>query len=134
MVTLVVQRDVEAVPCITNGQFRQLAEQRRWTFEWLLEQVAGEIDKPAEQLRRVMHGALVDGKHQLRADVAIPFRCLIELYGGATHPKPALAGEKACACECGGLVRGKRKWSTSGCRKRVQRGAVTAQKVALASM
>jgi hypothetical protein len=74
--------------------------------------VAGEIDKPTETLRRVMHGVLVDGKHDMLSDVVLPYTCIIELYQRATQPTPALAGEKACACGCGALVRVKKKWAT----------------------
>jgi hypothetical protein len=127
----VSQQAVEEAPCITFGRFRHVAKQMGWTVEWLLEQVKGEIDKPTDMLKRLMHGALVDGKHQLLAEVVLPYSCLIQLYLRATQPVPALAGEKACACGCGALVRGKKRWARSGCRKRVQRRAAIAQKVAL---
>ena len=127
----ILQQAVEKAPCITFGQFRSLARHRGWTVEWLREQVAGEIDQPTETLRRVMHGALVNGKHQLLADTVVPYRCLIALYQRATQSTPAPAGEKACACGCGAWARGKKKWATPGCRKRVQRRSVIAQKLAL---
>jgi hypothetical protein len=127
----VFQQAVEETPRITNGQFRQASTQRRWTFRWLLEQVKDEIDKPTDTVRRILHGTLVNGKHDMLADVVIPYRCLIQLYQRATQSKPAHAGEKACACGCGAKVRGKKKWATPGCRKRVQRRSVIAQKVAL---
>jgi hypothetical protein len=127
----VSQQAVEKAHCITFGQFRHVAKQRGWTFEWLLEQVKGELDKPTDTLRRVMHRAMVDGKHQLLADMVLPYACLIELYQRVTQPVPALAGEKACACGCGVQVTRKRKWATPGYRKRVQRASVIPQKVAL---
>jgi hypothetical protein len=117
----VLQQAVEEAPCITFGEFRNLAKQRGWIFEWLLEQVKGELDKPTDTLRRIMYGALVDGKHQLLPDVVIPYTCLIELYQRATQPKPALTGEKACACGCGGALRGKQRYASPLCRKRAQR-------------
>ena len=127
----VMQQTVEEAPYITFGQFRQVANQRRWTFGWLLEQVKDEIEKPTDTVRRILHGALVNGKHDMVADVVIPYPCLIELYQQATQSKPAVAGENACACGCGAKVTGKRKWATPGCRKRVQRRSVIAQKMAL---
>jgi hypothetical protein len=127
----ILQHAVEKAPCITFGQFRSVARYRGWTVEWLREQVADEIEKPTETLRRVMHGALVDGKHQLLAETVVPYRCLIALYQRATQPTPAPAGEKACACGCGARARGQKKWATPGCRKRVQRRSVIAQKLVL---
>src|SRR5262245_4439462 len=127
----VSQQAIEKAPCITYGQFRQVAKRGGWTFGCLLKQVKDEIDKPTDTLRRVMHGSLVDGKHDMLADTVLPYTCLIELYQQATQPKPAVAGEKACTCGCGAKVTGKRKWAAPGCRKRVQRRSVIAQKVAL---
>jgi hypothetical protein len=127
----VLQRNVEKAPCITFSQFRQVAKQRWRSNEWFTEHVKGEIDRPSDTLRRILHGAVVDGKQHLLADVVISYRCLIELYQGATLPKLALVGEKACACGCGAKVTGKRKWARPGCRKRVQRGSVIPQKSAV---
>jgi hypothetical protein len=124
----VLQQAVEEAVSITYSQFRHVAKHRGWTLEWLLEQAKEKLDKPTDTLRRVMHGALVDGKHELLADVVIPYRCLIELYQRATQLKPALVGDKMCACGCGELVRGKKKWATPGCRKRVQRGVCDGSK------
>ena len=104
----VSQQAVEKAPCITFGQFRHVAKQRGWPIAWLVEQVKGELDKPTDTLRRVMHGSLVDGRHDMLTDVVIPYRCLIELYQRAIQPKPALVGDRVCACGCGGLVRGSR--------------------------
>jgi hypothetical protein len=83
---------VENAPCITYGQFRQVAKQRDWSIDRLVDQVKGKIDAPTDTLRRIMHGAQVDGKHQLLADVPLPYTCLIELYQRATQPKPAPDG------------------------------------------
>jgi hypothetical protein len=77
-----------------------------------VEQVKGELDKPTDTLRRILHGAIVDGKHDMLADVVISYTCLIQLYQRATQSKPALAGEKACACGCGAQVAGRKKWAT----------------------
>jgi hypothetical protein len=60
----ILQQTIEKANCITFSQFRHIAKQREWSEERLGEQVKGEIDRPTDTLRRIMHGALVDGKHQ----------------------------------------------------------------------
>ena len=117
----VLQEAVEKATCINFHQFRHIAKQQCWSIEWLVEQVKCAIDSPTDTVRRIMHGALLDGKHQLLADVVIPYTCLIELYQHATRPMPPLAGEKACGCGCGDALRGKQRYASAGCRKRAQR-------------
>ena len=117
----VLQQAVEKAPYITFGQFRHVAKQRSWSIGWLLEQVKSEFDKPTETVRRIMQGAIVDGKHEMLTDVVIPYTCLIELYQRATGPKPALPEVKACGCGCGDALRGKQQYASAVCRKRAQR-------------
>jgi hypothetical protein len=117
----VPQQAVQQAPCITFGQFRQAARQQGWSPEWLLEQVRGELEQPTEVLRRVLHGATVNGRHELLAEVVLPYACLIRLYQRAARPTPALAGEPACQCGCGGKLRGKQRYASPACRKRRQR-------------
>jgi hypothetical protein len=108
-------------PCITFGQFRAVAQQREWSEAWLVEQCRGQLEEPTATIRRVLYGALVDGKRVSLAEVVLPYTCLITLYNKATQPKPALVGEKACVCGCGAKLRGKQRYASPACRKRAQR-------------
>jgi hypothetical protein len=119
----VLHQAVENASCITFGQFRHLAKQRGWSIVWLVEQVKSEIDKPTDTLRRIMHGAMVDGKHHLLADVVLPYSCLIALYQRVTQPVPALVGDKACACGCGERVWGRQRFASQACQKHCYRRA-----------
>jgi hypothetical protein len=112
---------VDHAPCITFGQFRQVAKQGGWSLEWLLEQSKGELDRPTETLRRIVYGAMVDGKHDLLTDVVLPYGCLIRVYQRAMHLVPAQGGERACECGCGAKLRGKQHYASPACRKRAQR-------------
>jgi hypothetical protein len=127
----VPQQAVQQAPCITFGQFRAVAQQREWSEAWLVEQCRGQLEEPTATIRRVLSGALVDGRRVSLAEVVLPYTCLIALYNEAIHPKPALVGEKACACGCGAKVVGRGKWAAPGCRKRVQRRSQTLPKVAI---
>jgi hypothetical protein len=137
------QAAVEQAPCITFGQFRKVARQREWSLEWLVEQCKAELDRPTDTIRRVLEGARVEGHQQGgkwvtpywddMSEVVLPYRCLIALYQRATEPVPALAGERACACGCGAEVRGKQKYASAACRKRVSRKGVIEQKRATES-
>lgn len=135
------QSAIEQAVWVTFGQFRKVAQQREWSLEWLVEQCKADLDRPTDTLRRILEGARVEG-HRAggqwvpshwadMADVALPYRCLIELYQRAIRPQTALAGERSCACRCEAQVKGRHKWASPGCRKRVQRRARTAQKVAV---
>jgi hypothetical protein len=75
----VSQWAVAHAPCITFGQFRQMAQQRGWSLAWLLEQVHGELDRPTEILRRLLHGAVVHGRQDLMTGVPLPYDCLIRV-------------------------------------------------------
>jgi len=135
------QAAIEQAPCITFGQFRKVARRRGWSLEWLVEQSKAELDRPTDTIRRVLEGARVEGHREGErwvapywddmTEVVLPYRRLIELYQRATRPRPALDGERQCACGCGGLVRARRKWASPACRKRVQRRARTIEKVAV---
>jgi hypothetical protein len=128
-------------PCVTFREFRKVAEQHAWSLEWLVEQCKAVLDRPTDTIRRVLDGARVEGHWEGgtwvaphwdgMAEVVVPYRCLIDLYQRATQPHPALAGERACACGCGGQVRGRHKWASPACRKRVQRRSRTIEKVAV---
>jgi hypothetical protein len=67
----VLQQDIEKAPCITFGQFREVADQQWWSIEWFAEHGKGEIDRPVDILRRIMHGTMVDGRHHQLADLVI---------------------------------------------------------------
>jgi hypothetical protein len=137
------QAAVDQAPCITFGQFRKVARQREWSLEWLVEQSKAELDRPTETIRRVLEGARVESHRQGdrwvapywddMAEVVVRYRCLIELYQRATQPTPTLPGESACACGCGGELRGKQKFASAACRKRVSRKGVIALKRATES-
>jgi hypothetical protein len=140
---LVSHAAVDQAPCITFGQFRKVARQREWSLEWLVEQCKAELDRPTDTIRRVLEGARVEGHRQDDkwvaphwddlTDVVLPYRCLIVLYQRGTRSQPALAGERACACGCAGQVRGKQKYASVACRKRVSRKGVIEQKRATES-
>jgi hypothetical protein len=131
------QSAIEQAPCTTFGQFRKVARQREWSLEWLVEQCKAELDRPTDTIRRVLEGARVEGHWATgkwiaphwddMADVVLAYRCLIGLYQRATRPHPALAGERTCACGCGEQLRGKQKFASAACRKRVSRKGVIGQ-------
>jgi hypothetical protein len=118
-------------PWVTCRVSRKVAKQHEWSLEWLVEQCKAELDRPTDTIRRVLEGARVEGNWDDMADVLLPYRCLIELYQRATRPKPALAGQKACACGCGGVLRGKQSYASPACRKRVSRKGENGQKRAM---
>jgi hypothetical protein len=115
-----------------------VAAQRAWSFDWIVEQCKAEVDRPT--ICRVLEGARVEGHWKggtwvaphwdTMAEVIIPYQCLIDLYVRAIRGRPALPGEKACACGCGVLIRGKKKWARPGCKKRIQRQSETRRKAA----
>jgi hypothetical protein len=115
---------------VSFREFRKVAKERGWTLAWLAAQCKAELDRPTDTIRRVLEGAIVDGKKDDMANVGLPYACLIELYQRATQPTPARADEKACACDCGGKVFGRHKWASPDCRKRVQRRAQTTANMA----
>jgi hypothetical protein len=108
-----LMRQVDAAPCITFKQFRDVAKREGWTIEFLVEQVREEIDEP----KRTMECILKTGP----ADTVIPYTCLIQLYEKATAIPEARPGEQSCACGCGGRVRGKQRFATSACQRRAHR-------------
>src|SRR5262245_45873555 len=113
---------------VTFREFRKVVRTQGWSLAWLVAQCQGELDRPTDTVRRVLEGAIVDGKRDDMADVVLPYACLIELYQRATRPKPALAGESTCACGCGGKLRGKQRYASPTCRKRASRKGVNGRK------
>jgi hypothetical protein len=85
-----------ATPPITYAQFREVAKAQGWSREWLIAQVRGHVDKPAETIDRLLKGVFVPAHGQGRgytpahwddlADTVIPYRCLIALYQCAAPP------------------------------------------------
>jgi hypothetical protein len=104
---------VDEAPCITFGQFRQVAKQQGWTVESLAAFVKGGLDESKRTIERILKTG--------PAETVIPYTCLIELYQKATLTPPAPAGAPSCACGCGGKVRGKQKFATSACQRRAHR-------------
>lgn len=115
------QSVIDQAPCITFAQVRDLAARNRMTLDDLVEHFHGRVDRPRELFTRIF-----DKRY---GEVVLPYRAIIEWFQKATAPVPALAGEKACACGCGGKACGRHKWVSPGCRKRVQRKSRTLQEV-----
>jgi hypothetical protein len=134
----ITQSAVSEAPCVTFREFRKVAKPHEWSLEWLVEQCKAELDRPTDTIRRVLEGARVEGHWQGEkwvapywddmAEVVLPYRCLIALYQRATRPQPALAGEKVCACGCGGSLRGRQTFASVACRKRASRKGGMGQK------
>jgi hypothetical protein len=119
--------DPHVQPAPTFAAFRKVAKAEGWDLDYLLHAVGSQLDEPTKTLRRVLEGAHVEGHYDDKwvpahwtdmADVVLPYTCLLDLYDKATKPKPALAGEKTCACGCKGLVRGKQQYASPACRVR----------------
>jgi hypothetical protein len=137
------QDEVESAPQITFAQFRRLANRREWSAGFLVELCRDHIDNPTDTIRRVLEGARVEGhrdggtwvapRWDDMAEVVVPYRCLIDLYQRATRPHPALAGERSCACGCGGALWGRQTFASGACRKRASRQGVIEQKRATES-
>jgi hypothetical protein len=66
------QDEVESAPTITFRQFRRLAKRHEWSLEWLVEQCKDHIDNPTATIRRVLEGAIVNGKRERLEDTVIP--------------------------------------------------------------
>ena len=126
------QDEIESAPTITFAQFRKVAKAEGWDLDYLLHAVGYQLDEPTKTLHRVLEGAHVEGHRCYddkwvpahwtdMADVVLPYTCLLDLYDKATKPKPALAGERSCACGCKGLVRGKQQYASPACRVRNHR-------------
>jgi hypothetical protein len=125
------RKSAEHPPRITFREFRKVATRQEWSLEWLVEYCKSELDRPTDTVRCLLEGARVEGHREGRtwvaphwddmADVVLPYRCLIELYRRATRGRPALPGERACLCGCGGRLRGKQQFASPACRQRKSR-------------
>ena len=104
---------------LTFKEFTQLARRRSWTVQSLSERFRGRLDNPAELFTRVLGG-------KSPANL-IPYRSVIELYTAALTPAAAAADRPTCACGCGLETFDRKKWATSGCRTKAQRGKVRNQ-------
>jgi hypothetical protein len=113
---------VDHAPCVTFAQVRGLAVKRGMTLRDLVAQFQRDVDPPREVFARVFEKKLDAG--------VMPYGAAIQWDEKATAPGLSMTGESACACGCGARVRGRRKWVSPGCRKRVQRTSPTSRKVA----
>jgi hypothetical protein len=85
-----------ATPRVTYAEFREVAKAQGWSREWLIEQVRGHVDKPAETIDRLLKGVFVPAHGQGReytsahwenlAETVIPYGCLLGLYHAAMQP------------------------------------------------
>jgi hypothetical protein len=110
-----LHRSIDQAPQVTCAMFRQRAKSRGWTTPWLIEQVRGDVDRPAEPVKRVLGLA--------PAETLVPYGCLIALYERATAVPLAGPGERRCACGCLRRVKGRQRWGSSACKKRMQRAS-----------
>jgi hypothetical protein len=108
-----LMRQVDAAPCITFKQFRDVAKREGWTIEFLVEQVRGEIDEPKRTMERILKTG--------PADTVIPYGCLLELYQKASKKPAPVQRPGYCQDGCGQRVMGRQKFASDACRKRAAR-------------
>jgi hypothetical protein len=113
---------VDHAPCITFAQVRALATKRGMTVRDLVAHFQEDMECPREVFMRVWDRRL--------GAVVMPYRAVTTWYQQAIAPILAQEEEPACACGCGVQVRGRRKWASPGCRKRVQRTSRPSPKAA----
>jgi hypothetical protein len=104
---------------ITFGQFAAFARRRGMTVGELAKRFHNRIERPAEFFNRVLsphHSANV-----------IPYKSVIEFF---LATEAANAGP-ACACGCGRPVFDRKKWATSGCKKKAAREKVPDMQIRL---
>jgi hypothetical protein len=106
-------------PEITFKEFAQLAKRRGHTVDSLTDLFRGKIEDPREFFGRVMSCRY---RGEDRSNVLIPYRSVIEFYRQDCHFfKDLNPGQRSCACGCGLPVFDRKRWASSGCKKRMQR-------------
>jgi hypothetical protein len=99
---------------VTFSDFAKLASKRGLTPEYLAERFTDKIERPSEFFHRVFHGQ--------HAAVVIPYRNVLAFYVSELHcHQDSIGRHNVCACGCGQAVFDRKKWASSGCRKRLQR-------------
>ena len=104
---------------VTFKQFSEVAKHRGHTPESLAALFRGKIEDPREYFERVMsckyHG-------EDRSGVVIALRSVIEFYNQESHYfTDSHKRQRTCACGCGLPVFDRKKWASTGCRKKAQR-------------
>jgi len=105
---------------VTFREFAELARRRQLTLQSLAERFRGKIENPLEFFSRVLSGK--------SPDLIIPYRSILEFYASAVEP---ISTQPVCACGCGLPVFDRKKWATSGCKKKVAREKVRDMQIRL---
>jgi hypothetical protein len=101
---------------VTFGDFSKLATRRGLTPEYLAERFTDKIERPSEFFHRVFQGQ--------HAAVVIPYRSVLAFYVAELNcHQESIGSHRTCACGCGEAVFDRKKWASSGCKKRLQRNA-----------
>jgi hypothetical protein len=109
---------------ITFGDFAKLANKRRLTPEYLAERFKHRIERPSEFFHRIFQGK--------SAAVVIQYRSVLAFYfSELQRHQDSVARHNVCACGCGQAVFDRKKWASSGCKKRAARHKATDSKKGL---
>lgn len=103
-----------ALVIVTFNDFAVLARRRLWTAEFLAQKLKGKIEGPLEFFHRVLGGR--------QADVAIPYRSVLEFYHKELSPLLKEGEIRLCLCGCGSRVYGRKRYASAACRKKAERG------------
>ena len=115
--------EVEESMEVTFKNFADVAKRRGHTPESLAALFRGKIEEPREYFERVLSCRY---RGEDRGAVLIPYRSVIEFYQQEEHYfTDSNLRQKTCACGCRRPVFDRKKWASSGCRKRAQRASVT---------
>ena len=98
---------------ITFREFSALARRRGWTPESLAERFRGRVERPGEFFHRVLAGS--------HPNTLVPYQSIIDFFHAVNRGALPCSSSRSCVCGCGKAVFGRRKWATSGCKKRVAR-------------
>ena len=98
---------------VTFGMFKDVAQRRELTIESLASEFRGKIDSPTSFFERVF-----EKNPESRATV-IPYASVLVFYHQEAHYlKDSDPDQRVCACGCGVVVFGGRKWAGEACRTR----------------
>jgi hypothetical protein len=102
---------------ITFGDFAALMDRKGWSAEFLAEKFRGKIEEPKAFIYRVLQ--------KQNGEIVIPYRSVVEFYRQAFNGQGHQLWQRVCACGCGQPVWDRKKWASSGCKKKIARQKVT---------